>query len=258
MKVFILCGGYGTRLDQESKIIAKPMVRIGKEPILFHLIQNFLIQGFNEFVICLGYKKNSIINYFLNEKKFSCKIISQKKSNIIIEFKYKKIKSKIYLVDTGLKSGTGGRIKTAYNTLKLNEDIIMTYGDGLCSLSINKLINYHKKKKSTITITAVRPKQRYGILNITSNNKLKQFDNSKKKSNIYVNGGFHIISKNCIDKILNKKIYWEKEPMNFFLKKKKIYVFKYDGFWKSLDTLKDKNDFNDLYKKKKHYWKFKN
>lgn len=146
MKVFILCGGFGTRLDHESKIIAKPMVRIGKEPILLHLIQNFLAQGFKEFVLCLGYKKNSIIDFFLKEKFFSTKVIIKKKTMITINFNFKGNKSKIYLIDTGIKSGTGGRIKIAYKKLKLNEDFLMTYGDGLSSIPIKRLINFHKKK----------------------------------------------------------------------------------------------------------------
>ena len=110
------------------------------------------------------------------------------------------------------------------------------------------------KNKSQITLTAVRPKQRYGVLKI-QNNKVKFFDNSKKKSDIYINGGFFVISKDCIKKIKDKNIYWEKEPLSFYLKKKKLYAFKHDGFWKSLDTLKDKNDFNEMIRKNKMPWK---
>tara|TARA_X000000950_G_scaffold175217_1_gene212948 strand:+ start:260 stop:1036 length:777 start_codon:yes stop_codon:yes gene_type:complete len=255
MKVFILCGGYGTRLDHESKIIAKPMVRIGNEPILFHLIKNFSLQGFNDFVLCLGYKKNTIIDYFTKEKKNFCTVSKFQKKHIELQFKYKKVNTKINLIDTGIKSGTGGRIKIAFKNLKLSEDIIMTYGDGLSSIPIKRLLRFHNKNKSIFTISAVRPKHRYGILKINKKNKLKLFDNSNKKSDIYVNGGFHVISKNCINKVSNRFTFWEKEPMSYFLKREKIFVFKYDGFWKSLDTLKDKNDFNKLYREKKYIWK---
>ena len=113
MKIFILCGGFGTRLDHESKLIAKPMVRIGKEPILYHLIENFYIQGFDEFVLCLGYKAESIINYFTKEKSKQSKILQKTKNHIKILFKHNKIKIKVSLIDTGIKSGTGGRIKIA-------------------------------------------------------------------------------------------------------------------------------------------------
>ena len=159
-------------------------------------------------------------------------------------------------MNTGLNSGTGGRIKMTYKYLNLKEDILMTYGDGLSSIPIKKLVNFHKKNNSLITISAVRPKQRYGILKI-KNDKVDYFDNSNKKADIYINGGFHIVSSEAINKIKNSNTYWEKEPLNFFIKKKKLFAFKYEGFWKSLDTLKDKKDFNQMYNQNKCYWKFK-
>jgi len=136
----------------------------------------------------------------------------------------------------------------------MKTDFIMTYGDGLSNINVKKLINFHYKNKSQVTLTAVRPKQRYGVLKLQKN-KVKFFDNSKKKSDIYINGGFFVISKEAIKKIKNKNIYWEKEPLSFYLKKKKLFAFKHEGFWKSLDTLKDKNDFNEMIKKNKMPWK---
>ena len=136
----------------------------------------------------------------------------------------------------------------------MKNDFIMTYGDGLSNINIKKLINFHYKNKSQVTLTAVRPKQRYGILKIQKK-KVRFFDNSKKKSDVYINGGFFVISKDGIKKIKNKDTYWEKEPLSFFLKKKKLFAFKHEGFWKSLDTLKDKNDFNEMIKKNKLPWK---
>ena len=222
MKIFILCGGFGTRLDHESKFIAKPMVRIGKEPILYHLIENFYIQGFHEFVLCLGYRSETIINYFLKEKFKFIKILKKNKNFIKIFFKDRTINTTINLLNTGIKTGTGGRIKIAYENLKLNEDILMTYGDGLSNLPITKLIKFHYKNKSLVTIAAVKPKQRYGILGIRQN-KVKFFDNSKKKVDVYINGGFHVIDKSCIKYIKNKKIFWEKEPISKVLKVKKLF-----------------------------------
>ena len=256
MKIFILCGGFGTRLDHESKLIAKPMVRIGKEPILYHLIENFYRQGFNEFVLCLGYRAETIINYFLKEKANFTKIVKENKKIIKIFFKDKKIDITINLINTGIKTGTGGRIKIAYDSLKLNEDILMTYGDGLSNISIKKLVKFHYMNKSLVTISAVRPKQRYGIIGIRKN-KVKFFDNSKKKVDVYINGGFHVIDKSSLKYITNKKVFWEKEPINSILKVNKLFAFKHEGFWKSLDTQKDKVDFNKLYKKNNLNWKFK-
>jgi len=256
MKTFILCGGFGTRLDYEGTLIAKPMVRIGRSPILMHIINNFIDQGFYDFVLCLGHKSSSIIDYFLKENRKNINIIIEEKKYIKFEFKKnKKKKIIVNLIYTGLKTGTGGRIKIAYNKLKLREDIMMTYGDGLSNVPINRLIEFHYKNKSNVTMTVVRPKQRYGVLKLYKN-KVKYFDNSNKTSDILINGGFFVINKDAIKKIKHKKTYWEKEPLSYFLSKKKLYAFKHNGFWKSLDTLKDKNDFNEFLKtKKKLPWK---
>ena len=255
MKTFILCGGFGTRLDYEGTLIAKPMVRIGSEPILMHIIKNYADQGFNDFVFCLGHKSNTIINYFLKENKRKIKILKKEKGKISFSYKFGKINFIANMIYTGLNTGTGGRIKKAYNLLKLNEDIMMTYGDGLGNISIKKLVKFHYKNKSKVTLTAVRPKQRYGVLKI-KNNKITNFDNENRSTDTYVNGGFFIIDKSAIKKIKKSSAYWEQEPLNFFAKKKQLYAFKHEGFWKSLDTLKDKNDFNKLYNaKKKSPWK---
>ena len=256
MKIFILCGGFGTRLDHESKLIAKPMVRIGREPILFHLIENFYDQGFEEFVLCLGYKAETIIDYFLKENSKNIKILKKTNKIISVYFKKKKIKFKVFLVNTGIKVGTGGRLKAAYKLLKLDEDFLMTYGDGLSNIPIKKLIKFHYKNNSLTTMTAVKPKQRYGILGIKKN-RVNFFDNSKKKVDVYINGGFHVIDKLSLKYIKNKKIFWEKEPISEILKQKKLFAFKHDGFWKSLDTQKDKVDFNNMYRQKKLDWRFK-
>ena len=253
MKIFLLCGGFGSRLDHEGKLKAKTMVKIGNKPILLHIIENFNRQGFNQFVICLGYKAETILNYFLKNNKKNTRIISKNKNKIVLIFKKNNLKSKLYFIYTGINTGTAGRIKIAFNSLMLKEDILMTYGDGLSNLSIKKLIKFHYKKKSLVTITAVKPKQRYGILKI-KNNKVLYFDNSKKKSDIYVNGGFHVIDKSAIKYIKNTRDYWEDKQLRRFKSIKKLYAFKHEGFWKSLDTLKDKNEFNEIIKQKKLPW----
>ena len=249
MKIFILCGGFGTRLDYEGQLKAKPMVRIGNKPILMHLIENFCSQNFNEFIFCLGHKSETIIDYFIKEKKKFVEIKKKTKNNIIFNYSSNNLKFKGTLLYTGAYSGTGGRLSIAYNRLKLNEDIFMTYGDGLSNINLKKLIRFHYKNKAKITLTAVKPKQRYGVLKINKN-KVKLFDNSNKEINVYVNGGYFVISKSMINKIRDKNIYWENEPLNYAIKYKKLFAFKHKGFWKSLDTLKDKNDFNEMFKKK--------
>ena len=254
MKTFILCGGFGTRLDDLGTVISKSMVRIGSKPILMEIIQNYTDQGFDEFVFCLGHKANTVIDYFLKENKKKTKIISQNKN--LINFHYKDSQTKFLgtLIYTGLRTGTGGRIKRAYKDLKLEEDIMMTYGDGLSNVSIKKLINFHYKMKAIVTLTAVRPKERYGILKIT-NNKITYIDNNNKNANTYVNGGFFVINKVAINMIKKKSDFWEQGPLSYFAKSNKLFAFKHEGFWKSLDTLKDKKDFEKLNKFKIKPWK---
>tara|TARA_B110000285_G_C15032815_1_gene567654 strand:- start:419 stop:1195 length:777 start_codon:yes stop_codon:yes gene_type:complete len=256
MKIFILCGGFGSRLDHEGVIKAKPMIKIGKKPMISHIIENFIDQGFTEFVLCLGYKHNSIRDFFLIENKKNIQSIKISNNLTSIKIKNKNVIFKIDLINTGLNSGTGGRIMKAYNKLKLSEDIIMTYGDGLSDVPIKKLIKFHYNNKSEVTLTAVRPKERYGVLTI-KNKKVTYFDNENKKSNVYINGGFFIISKNALKEIKDKDTYWEKEPLIHLKNKKKLFAYKHEGFWKSLDTLKDKNEFNKLFKENKNLWKVK-
>jgi glucose-1-phosphate cytidylyltransferase len=253
MKIFILCGGFGTRLDNEGRLKAKPMVKIGNKPVLMHLIETFVLQGYTNFVLCLGYKYNSIVKFFI--KKKNVKILSKKKKNHKIIFKSQKIKFTADLVYTGLNSGTGGRILKAYKYLKLDEDFLVTYGDGLSNVDIKKLINFHNKKKSYATLTAVKPKERYGLLKFDKNSsRITDFNESKKHSSSYVNGGFCVLSKDIIKKIKNNKVFFELGPLKNLIKSKKIYAYRHSGFWKSLDTLKDKNDFNKIIKHGKKPW----
>ncbi len=246
MKIFILCGGFGTRLDDQGKLKAKTMINVGNVPILIHIIKNFLHQGFNEFVLCGGHKIETIYNFFLKKKT---KVFLNSKKHLCLSYKLDNKKMLIDILDTGKNTGTGGRIKKAFKKLKLNNDFIVTYGDGLSNVSIKNLLKFHYKKKSELTLTSVRPKQRYGILKIKKD-KVKYFDNSKKKSDVYINGGFFVISKNVIKLIKSEKIYLENEPFKKILKKGKLFSFKHQGFWASMDTLKDKIDLDNLAKKK--------
>jgi glucose-1-phosphate cytidylyltransferase len=254
MKIFILCGGFGSRLDYEGKLKAKPMIRIGNKPILMHLIETFVRQGFDDFVFCLGHKSETIINYFISQKK-NVKIIFKDKKNLKILFNSKGIKFNGDFIYTGIDVGTGRRVALAYKKLQIEEDFLVTYGDGLANINFKKLIKFHHSKNSLATITAVRPKNSYGILKFDAKSfEVTSFDDSKKKSDVYINGGYFIFSKRIIDKIKDNNIYFEKEPLRSIIKKKKLYAFMHNGFWKSLDTLKDKNDFNKIIKSGKKPW----
>ena len=242
MKIFILCGGFGTRLDYQGKLMAKTMIKIGREPILIHIIKNFSNQGFNEFVLCAGHKIETIKKFF---KKKKTDVKKNEKKHMTINTVINKNRILIDIIDTGKNTGTGGRIKKAYSKLSLKEDFLATYGDGLSNVPIKKLIKYHYDNNSIVTLTAVRPKQRYGILKI-SRGKVNYFDNSKKKSDVYINGGFFVISKKAIELIKNNNTYLESEPFKKIIKKNKLYSFKHNGFWASMDTLKDKVDLDKI------------
>jgi glucose-1-phosphate cytidylyltransferase len=253
MKTFILCGGKGTRLDYESSYQPKAMIKIGKDPIILHLIKSLANQNLSVFVLCLGYKKDIIIDYFLNSKKNKPELLINKKKFIKVSLIINKKKIFLYLVDTGLESGTGWRIKMANNIIKNNENILMTYCDGLSNINIKKLILIHNNKKKPVTITAVQPKHRYGILKI-ENNLVKSFNNENPKQNIRINGGYFIIQPDILKIIKSKKSYWEADPIKYLVKKKLLSCYLHNGFWASLDTQKEKKYFNLLYKNKKMPW----
>ena len=256
MKTFILCGGYGTRLDNLGRVIAKPMAQIGKEPILMHIIKNFCIQGYDDFVLCTGHKYLSINNFFIKEKHKYIKIFKQSKTNLFFKYSKNNIKFTCNIIFTGINIGTGGRISIAYKKLKLKEDIMMTYGDGLSDVNIKKLLKFHYKNKSLVTLTAVKPKIRYGFLKI-KNKKIKYLDNTNtRRTHVYINGGFFVISKDAIKTIKNNTIYWEKEPLEKIIRKDKLFAYKHHGYWQSLDTLKDLYDLNNQISRKKVLWEF--
>ena len=253
IKIFILCGGFGSRLDNEGKLKAKPMVKIGNKQILVHLLETFVKQGFSDFVILTGHKSTTITNYFLSRSKK--KINLKKIKNLNLSYKLMNSKCNINFVYTGINTGTGGRIKIAFNKLKLDEDIFVTYGDGLANVKIKKLVKFHYDKKSFMTMTTVRPKERYGVLKLNhKDDKILNLDESKKKSNIYINGGYFVISKKIIKIIKKRQTFFEQEPLKYALKKNKLFAFKHKSFWKSLDTLKDKNEFNVILKSGKRPW----
>lgn len=257
IKVFILCGGSGSRLDKLGKIIAKPMVRIGKEPMLYHIISNFVKQGFKDFVLCTGHRSETINNYFLNENKKHVEVVKKNKGIVFVKYKNKNLKFNCNIVFTGKSSGTGGRIKSAVEKLKIKEDILMTYGDGLSNVDIKSLIKFHYKNKASVTMTGVRPKHKYGIIN-TKKNLITSFDDSKtKKIDSYINGGFFIISRWAYSLIKKNYEFWEDAPLKKAIIKNKVYIYRHKGFWQCVDTLKDLNELNSLFKSKKLPWLFK-
>ena len=217
MKVVILAGGLGTRISEYTKTIPKPMIPINKVPILIHIINYYRKYGFNEFYIAVGYKSKIIKDYFKKKKIRNCKI------NII---------------DTGLKTMTGGRLKRLSRFLK-KEAFLMTYGDGLSNVNLERLIKFHKKRKKLMTLTAVRPPARFGAIKIVNNN-VKYF---KEKSNLdegWINGGFFVIEPEIFKYIKGDKTYLERSPLEKIASMGNLSAFKHHGFWQCMDTLRDK------------------
>ena len=227
MKVVILAGGLGTRLSEYTKKIPKPMVAVSGKPIIYYIMKHYSNYGFTNFIIASGYKQNVIKKYF----------------------KRKILNWNVEVMNTGLNTMTGGRLKRLKKIIG-NESFFLTYGDGLSDVDIDKLLKFHKKTKSIATLTAVRPTARFGAIKIKGN-KVSYF---KEKSNIdegWINGGFFVMNYKIFDIIKNDKTYLEKEPFEILSKKKSLNAFKHNGFWQCMDTLRDKELLEKYFKNQK-------
>jgi len=232
MKVVILAGGLGTRLSEETKLIPKPMVKIGNIPLLLHIMNIYRYFGFKEFIIASGYKSKIIENFFF-KKSYGLNI---------------------KVINTGKYSLTGHRVYRLKKYLK-NETFMLTYGDGVANVNIGKLINQHKKNKKIATITIVRPPARWGSVKINNNN-IKKFEEKNHKNEGWVNGGFMIFEPEIFS-YFNKKIncVLERDVFNFLIKKKNLSAFKHNDFWQCMDTLREKNVLNNMWKLNRAPWK---
>ncbi|SDG70031.1 glucose-1-phosphate cytidylyltransferase [Mucilaginibacter sp. P25] len=254
MKVVLLAGGLGTRLSEETVLRPKPMVEIGGMPILWHIMKIYSSHGFNDFVICLGYKgyviKEYFANYFLH------------KSDVTIDLKDNSIKVHdtqaepwtITLVDTGNESMTGGRIKRIKPHVG-NEPFMLTYGDGVSNVNITELVKYHKEKGKLCTVTSVQPSGRFGAINLNEDNSVHSFMEKPKGDGAWINGGFFVCEPGVFDFIEGDSTIWEREPMEEIAKAGEMVAFNHDGFWKPMDTLRDKQELEEDWSQHKAKWK---
>jgi glucose-1-phosphate cytidylyltransferase len=254
MKVVILAGGFGSRLSEETDIKPKPMVNIGGKPILWHIMKTYSSYGFNEFVILLGYKgyvfKEYFSNYFLHQSDVT---IDLKDNNIEIHRNFSE-PWKITLLDTGINTLTGGRIKRAKNYIN-NETFFLTYGDGLSDVNIDQLLKNHQKQNNLLTMTAVQPMGRYGSLKIDDEDKVTSFLEKPLGDGSWINGGFFVCEPSVIDYIENDQSIFEQKPLMNLAKNNQLNAFKHNGFWACMDTLRDKNYLLELWNNKKAPWK---
>ena len=231
MKTVILCGGYGTRLSEETTIKPKPMVKIGNKPILEHIMSIYEYYGYNQFILALGYKSEYIKKYYKNKSK-----------------------KNINLIYTGKDTKTGGRLLRLKNYLKNEKTFMLTYGDGISNINIKQAIKFHKDHGKIATITAVRPPLSFGELKI-SRNKVKSFKEKPQVGQGWINGGFFIFNNEVLNFIKDDQTMLEKEPLEKLTKTGQLMAFEHKGFWKCMDTMRDKILLNRLWKEGNALWK---
>jgi glucose-1-phosphate cytidylyltransferase len=227
MKVVLLAGGFGTRLSEYTKTIPKPMIKVGGQPMLIHIMKHYAKYGFKDFYIALGYK-GKIIKKFFKKNFFDWNV---------------------NLIETGKNTMTGGRLKRLKKYIG-NERFMMTYGDGLSNVNLKKLLKFHKKNKKLVTLTAVRPPARFGALKIKGGH-VSSFKEKSKLDEGWINGGFFVIEPEFFSFIRNDGTYLEREPLEKVTKKKQLAAFKHEGFWQCMDTKRDKDNLNKILKKNK-------
>jgi glucose-1-phosphate cytidylyltransferase len=227
MKIVILCGGKGTRLSEETRKIPKPMVKIGKKPILIHIMDYYKSFGYDNFILAVGYKQNIIRDYFKRNKTFNS----------------------VKVVYTGQNTLTGGRVLRLKKYFNKKETFLLTYGDGVTNLNLINLIKFHKKNRKIATMTAVKPPVRFGELKIKKN-LVKKFEEKPQSSSGWINGGFFVLNYNIFKYIKNDLTMLEREPLEKLVKIKQLVAYKHHGFWQCMDTLRDKILLNKTFRKK--------
>jgi glucose-1-phosphate cytidylyltransferase len=254
MKVLLLAGGLGSRLSEETTLKPKPMVEIGGRPILWHIMKIYSHYGFNEFIILCGYKGYMIKEYFSNYYRHQSDLTIDLEKNAVTYHKNNAEPWKITLVDTGLETMTGGRIKRVKEYIG-NEPFMLTYGDGVGDVDINELVKYHQSHGKAITMTSVQPEGRYGSLIIDPNNRVENFVEKPKGDGAWINAGFFVCQPEVLDYIPDgDKIIFEREPLEGLARDGELFTFKHEGFWKPMDTQRDKFQLEDLIEQGKAPW----
>ena len=254
MKVLILAGGFGTRLSEETEIKPKPMVEIGGKPILWHIMKIYSHYGFNEFVILLGYKGYYIKEYFANYFLHQSDVTIDLQSNSMEVHQNHSEPWKVTLIDTGIDTMTGGRIRRAKEYIG-NSTFMLTYGDGVGDIEIDKLLEFHKSHGKLLTVTATQPDGRFGAMEIGENNRVNRFLEKPKGDGSWISGGFFVCEPQILDYIDGDNTIFEREPMERLAQEGEIYTYKHYGFWKPMDTLRDKRELNQMWNEGKAKWK---
>jgi glucose-1-phosphate cytidylyltransferase len=255
MKAVILAGGLGTRLSEETSIRPKPMVEIGGKPILWHIMKTYSAHGINDFIICCGYKGYIIKEYFANYFLYMSDVTFDMRFNQMNVHSGYAEPWRVTLVNTGDNTMTGGRLKRVREHLG-NETFCFTYGDGVSNVNISELIKFHQEQKALATLTAVQPAGRFGAISLgQEQTKITSFREKQDGDGAWVNGGYFVLEPAVIDFIADDATVWEKEPLEKLADLEQLSAFKHSGFWQPMDTLRDKNYLEELWKSNQAPWK---
>jgi len=256
MKVVIFAGGLGTRISEESYLKPKPMIEIGEKPILWHLMKIFEAQGFNEFVICLGYKAHMIKEYFMNYYIYNSDVTFNLQTNSFEVHQTNTEKFRVTLVDTGLNTSTAGRLKRVQQYIG-REEFMLTYGDGLADVNLKELINYHHSHGKIATVTAVQPAGRFGLLGIDDDDFVSSFKEKTLGDGGWINGGFFVLKPEIFSYLPDNAdhVMWEQFPLETLAHEKQLISYKHHGFWKCMDAIRDKSELEMLWDSENPPWK---
>jgi glucose-1-phosphate cytidylyltransferase len=256
MKVAILAGGLGTRLSEETIVKPKPMVEIGGKPILWHIMNIYASHGFKEFVVALGYKGEIIKDYFLNYHHHSRSLTVQLKTGSVVAHDRDGEDWTVHLLDTGYDTQTGGRVKQVAEFIG-NETFMLTYGDGVSNVNISTLLEFHRKQGKLATLTAVRPSARFGQL-VFDEESVVRFEEKPQAGEGWINGGFFVLEPEIIKYIEGNSTYWEREPLEQLADQGQLSAYRHDDFWQCMDTLRDVNLLEKLWRGGNAPWKLWN
>lgn len=254
MKVVILAGGMGTRLSEETDVKPKPMVEIGERPLLWHIMKIYSQYGFNDFVLCLGYKGYMIKEYFANYFLHQADVTIDMQNNKMEVHHGKAEPWKVTLVDTGLNTMTGGRLKKVEKYLD-GKTFMLTYGDGVADVNIKDLVAFHGRHGKPATVTAVQPSGRFGALDVDKDGRVTSFYEKPHGDGAWVNGGFFVLEPELLRHVQDDSTVWEHQPLETIAKGGQLVAYKHTGFWKCMDTLRDKSELETHWKNKTAPWK---
>jgi glucose-1-phosphate cytidylyltransferase len=254
MKAVILAGGLGTRISEETAVRPKPMIEIGGKPILWHIMKTYSYHGINDFIICCGYKGYVIKEYFANYFLHMSDVTFDMSKNSMEVHQQSAEPWRITLVDTGDDTMTGGRLKRVAPYLQGEDEFCFTYGDGVSDVNITQLIEFHRAHGLLATLTAIYPPGRFGALDIDADQRITAFKEKPSGDGGMINGGFFVLSPKVIDLIADDRTLWEREPLEVLAESNQLKAFQHSGFWQPMDTLRDKNYLEDLWKSGKAPW----